>query len=78
MARERASAGPEISLFPFLSILACLIGALTILIVALSVSEGQAGLDEFTSKAMFEDSRQMKSLYSKVLLKIKKVTILED
>jgi len=39
MARERASAGPEISLFPFLSILACLIGALTILIVALSVSE---------------------------------------
>ena len=49
-----------------------------VLWLALSVSEGQAGLDEFTSKAMFEDSRQMKSLYSKVLLKIKKVTILED
>jgi vacuolar-type H+-ATPase subunit I/STV1 len=39
MARKRASAGPEVSLFPFLSILACLIGALTILIVALSASE---------------------------------------
>ena len=39
MGRGRASAGPEISLFPFLSILACLIGSLTILIVALSVSE---------------------------------------
>jgi HEAT repeat protein len=49
-----------------------------VLWLALSVSEGQAGLDEFASKAMFEDARQMKSLYSKVLLKIEKITILED
>lgn len=49
-----------------------------VLWVALNVSEGQAGLDEFTSMAMFEDSKQMKSLYSKVLLKIQKVAILED
>jgi len=49
-----------------------------VLWLALSVSEGQAGLDEFASLAMFEDARQMKSLYSKVLLKIKQVTILED
>jgi HEAT repeat protein len=49
-----------------------------VLWLALSVSEGQEGLDEFASKAMFEDARQMKSLYSKVLLKIKKVTILDD
>ena len=39
MARRGRSAGPEVSLFPFLSILACLIGSLTVLIVALSVSE---------------------------------------
>ena len=52
MARERASAGPEISLFPFLSILACLIGALTILIVALSVSEILQGRkDESVARA---------------------------
>ena len=52
MARERASAGPEISLFPFLSILACLIGALTILIVALSASEILQGRkDESVARA---------------------------
>ena len=52
MARERVSAGPEISLFPFLSILACLIGALTILIVALSVSEVLQGRkDEAIARA---------------------------
>ncbi|MFP6877932.1 MAG: hypothetical protein VCA37_13960 [Roseibacillus sp.] len=52
MARGRASAGPEISLFPFLSILACLIGSLTILIVALSVSEVLQGRkDETVARA---------------------------
>ena len=52
MARARASGGPEISLFPFLSILACLIGALTILIVALSVSEILQGRkDEAVARA---------------------------
>lgn len=52
MAKGRASAGPEISLFPFLSILACLIGSLTILIVALSVSEVLQGRkDEAVARA---------------------------
>jgi sugar-specific transcriptional regulator TrmB len=52
MARARGTAGPEISLFPFLSILACLIGALTILIVALSVSEVLQGRkDEAVARA---------------------------
>lgn len=52
MARRRRSSGPEISLFPFLSILACLIGALTILIVALSVSEILQGRkDESVARA---------------------------
>ncbi|KAL3922460.1 MAG: hypothetical protein SGILL_002195 [Bacillariaceae sp.] len=48
-----------------------------VLWLALDVAEGQTGLDEYSSSAMFEDSRQMKSLYSKVLVKIKKVTILD-
>eukprot|EP00535_Pseudo-nitzschia_heimii_P006924 CAMPEP_0197189268 /NCGR_PEP_ID=MMETSP1423-20130617/19466_1 /TAXON_ID=476441 /ORGANISM="Pseudo-nitzschia heimii, Strain UNC1101" /LENGTH=2796 /DNA_ID=CAMNT_0042641327 /DNA_START=47 /DNA_END=8437 /DNA_ORIENTATION=- len=49
-----------------------------VLWLVLDVSEGQAGLDEFASKAMFEDARQMKSLYTKVLLKIKNLTILDN
>ena len=49
-----------------------------VLWLALDVANGQAGLDEFSSIAMFDDARQMKSLYSKVLLKMKGVTILDD
>jgi len=49
-----------------------------VLWLALDVTEGQTGLDEFASIAMFDDSRQMKSLYSKVLSKVKKVTILDN
>jgi hypothetical protein len=49
-----------------------------VLWLALDVASGQSGLDEYSSMAMFEDSRQMKSLHSKVLVKIKKVTILDD
>lgn len=41
MAKRRASSGDEVSLFPFLSILACLIGALIVLIVVMSVSNSQ-------------------------------------
>ncbi|MCB1227391.1 MAG: hypothetical protein KDK99_16355 [Verrucomicrobiales bacterium] len=39
MAKRRASTGDEVSLFPFLSILACLIGALVMLIVVLVVAQ---------------------------------------
>lgn len=49
-----------------------------VLWLALDVEDGQSGLDEYSSTAMFEDARQMKSLYSKVLVKIKKITILDD
>jgi hypothetical protein len=49
-----------------------------VLWLALDVANGQGGLDEYSAMAMFEDSRQMRSLYTKVLLKIKKVTILDD
>ncbi|TLD69713.1 hypothetical protein FEM03_15405 [Phragmitibacter flavus] len=42
MAKRRSkSSGDEVSLFPFLSILACLIGALIMIIVVLAVSQSQ-------------------------------------
>lgn len=44
MAQRRASSDSEVSLFPFLSILACLIGALVLIIVVLVVA--QAGKAE--------------------------------
>ena len=39
MAKRRRSSGDEVSLFPFLSILACLIGALVMIIVVLVVAQ---------------------------------------
>ena len=39
MAKRRGSSGDEVSLFPFLSILACLIGALVMIIVVLVVAQ---------------------------------------
>jgi cell division protein FtsB len=39
MARRRKSGAPEISLFPFLSILACVIGTLTLMITALALGQ---------------------------------------
>ncbi|CAN5910833.1 hypothetical protein BH11VER1_BH11VER1_13410 [soil metagenome] len=41
MAKRRNSTGGEVSLFPFLSILACLIGALIMIIVVLCVAQTQ-------------------------------------
>lgn len=61
MAQRRASSGDEVSLFPFLSILACLIGALVLLIVVLAVS--QAGKAEGRSAEeirMAQDYLRMK------------------
>lgn len=49
-----------------------------VLYVALNVAQGQEGLDYYSSIAMFENSKQMKSIYSKVLLKIKEVTVIDD
>ena len=37
MARSRGGQGPQISLFPFLSVLACVIGTLTLMIAAVAV-----------------------------------------
>lgn len=41
MAKRRESSGDEVSLFPFLSILACLIGALILMIVVMGVTQTQ-------------------------------------
>jgi hypothetical protein len=49
-----------------------------VLYLALDVADGQGGLNYYTSIAMFENSKQMKSLYSKVLSKRKDITILDD
>ncbi len=43
MAKPRADSGAEVSLFPFLSILACIIGCLTMVIVALSIIQMNTG-----------------------------------
>ena len=49
-----------------------------VLYLALSVEAGQDGLDKYSRLAMFEEVKKMKSLYTKVLLKIKEVTILKE
>uniref|UniRef100_A0A7S4K262 TOG domain-containing protein n=2 Tax=Odontella aurita TaxID=265563 RepID=A0A7S4K262_9STRA len=43
--------------------------------LALRVEEGDGGLEEFANIANFEDSKAMKSVYSKVLVRIKKVDL---
>ena len=49
-----------------------------VLYLALQVADGQGGLDRYSAQAMFQEVKPMKSLYSKVLLKIKQITILDD
>jgi HEAT repeat protein len=49
-----------------------------VLFLALDVAEGKSGLDKYASLAMFDDAKRMKSLYTKVLYKIKAVTVLKD
>lgn len=60
MAKRRESSGGEVSLFPFLSILACLIGALVLIISALVAA--QAGKAEGRTKEeiqMAQDYQRM-------------------
>jgi len=64
MAKARAQNVPEISLFPFLSILVCLIGILVLLIVVLSMLQGMLGdgrsIEEFArARAAQELQRDM-------------------
>ena len=48
------------------------------LYLALEVDQGEDGINRFSTMAMFEDSKRMKSVYSKVLVKIKSVDSLAD
>jgi HEAT repeat protein len=49
-----------------------------VLWVVLDVQAGQDGLDRYASKAIFDSVRAMKSLHSKVLMRITAVSILKD
>jgi len=48
VASRRRNRAPAVSLFPFLSVLACVIGTLTLLIAAIAL--GQMGSDEFLER----------------------------
>jgi HEAT repeat protein len=49
-----------------------------VLWLALDVAGGQEGLERYAKLAVFDNSRAMRSLHSKILTKIKQVTILDD
>ena len=49
-----------------------------VLWLVLDVQNGQAGLDRYAGLAQFENVKAMRSLHSKVLTRIKEVTILND
>lgn len=89
LALELAEVESHVSFFGLKLLNACLDLAMSgsqrvqfafndVLYLALDVPEGEAGLEQYTSLAMFEQSRQMKGIFSKVLIKIKQVTILDD
>lgn len=63
MAKRRASAGGEVSLFPFLSILACLIGALVLIIVVLCVAQTQQS--DGRTKEEMDQAREYQDLLRK-------------
>jgi hypothetical protein len=66
MANRRSkSSGDEVSLFPFLSILACLIGALIMIIVVLAVSQSQQ------TGGRTQEEMEMAKEYQRMLEKLK-------
>jgi hypothetical protein len=84
MAKRRSSSGDEVSLFPFLSILACLIGALVIIIVVLVVAqtdriEGRApeeikmAQEVLNIKKELEEREKEKAKLDEKLAELKKV-----
>ncbi|QDT65492.1 hypothetical protein [Calycomorphotria hydatis] len=58
MARKKKSAGASVSLFPFLSILACVIGVLTLMITSLALSQ----IDEAQDPEAVERASKMQEL----------------
>lgn len=49
-----------------------------VLWLGLNVEAGQEGLDRYAGKAVFDNARAMKSLHSKVLTRVKELSILKD
>lgn len=89
LALELADVPSRVSFFGLALLNACLKLAMSgsqrvqfafndVLFLALDVPNGEAGLEEYANLAMFEESKKMKSLFTKVLVKIKEVTILND
>ncbi len=63
VAKKRSSSSTEISLFPFLSILACLIGALIMIIVVLCVAQTQQS--DGRTKEELEQAREYQEMLAK-------------
>lgn len=76
MAKRRESSGEQVSLFPFLSILACLIGALIMIIVVLCVSQTQQTdgrtPEELQQAREYQDLLKKESLQKQLSEQIKK------
>ena len=65
MARRKRDGAPTVSLFPFLSILACVIGTLTLMISALAI--GQMDVPEFdAANEMYEIERKQRRVQNEV------------
>jgi hypothetical protein len=75
MAKRRADSGEQVSLFPFLSILACLIGALIMIIVVLCVSQTQQSdgrtPEELQQAREYQDLLKKEKLQKDILAELK-------
>ncbi len=60
MSRRTPAAAPTISLFPFLAVLLCTMGALLVLLVLFSRSASQAGIRE--AEAAIEEDVDVQAL----------------
>ena len=72
MARRKRAGAPSVSLFPFLSILACVIGTLTLMITALALGQMDSPTVEFAqqhegaTQRLAQDSQAIDALNKKI------------
>ncbi len=76
MAKRRSSSGDEVSLFPFLSILACLIGALIMIIVVMCVSQAKQG--DGRTKAEVELAKSYQQMLRELKIREDYAKLLEE
>lgn len=76
MAQRRESSGDEVSLFPFLSILACLIGALVLIIVVLVVA--QAGKAEGRTPEEIKMAQEHQRMIKEIAERKKQDVVLKE